>query len=173
MKRLLGCLCEKYNSKAFVPILESDVVAFIYYLYLSHSEDASHMHLDTRVCQKTDRRFDFVVGAVNYEFGRPCIDSPKLVAEVKAFPYGFTDQQHRVHYYHVIDDDLPKLQSLKEFVDLRYMVLFDEDNYLRGFDTKAQSSRLECLIKLRNELDSEIIMVHLKKTANELDLVTI
>lgn len=173
IKQTLRLLCEKYNSRAFVPILESDVVAFMYHLSISHFEDASQIHLETRVCQIVDKKFDFVVGAVNFEFGRPCIDRPELVAEVKAFPYGFTDQQHRVHYYHVIDDDLPKLQSLKRFVDLRYMILFDEDDYLRGLDTKAQSSRLGRLKELRNELDPEIMMIHLKKSVNKLDLAII
>jgi len=162
-------LCRDYNAKVFVPILESDVMAYVYHLWISQFGGANTLHLDTRVYQKLDSRFGFVVGIIDYGAGKPCITRPELVAELKAFPYGFSDQQHRVHYFHVIEDDLPKLQSLKSPEDSRYEILFDEDNYLRGFDNNAKAVRLERLIQRRDELDSRILMILLRKTTKGLE----
>jgi len=169
VKQLMELLCLGYNKKAFVPILESDIVAYMYHLWITRFGEVHNVHLDTRLCQKLDSKFDFVIGDVDRNHEKPCIGKPKLVAEVKAFPYGFTDQQHRVHYYHVINKDLPKLQTLADPPDSRYMILFDEDDYLRGFDKATQSSRLERLTNHRNELDTQIVMVHLKKTEKGLE----
>ncbi len=151
-----------------MPILEADIAAYLYHLWVSEFGEAVNLHLDTRVYQKLDRRFDFVVGSVDYGAGRPCITKPELVTELKAFPYGFTDSQHYVHYLHVIKDDLPKLAALSNPKNFRYEILFDEDNYLRGFDRKNNCLRIERLIKQRDELDQNIIVVYLRKTAEGL-----
>jgi len=169
IKQILESLCRDYNAKMFAPILEADIAAYMYHLWIVQFGNAATLHLDTRVYQKLDSKFDFVVGKLDYGAGKPCITQPELVAELKAFPYGFSDQQHRVHYFHVVDDDLPKLQCLKSPVNSRYEILFDEDDYLRGLDKNSQSSRIERLIKRRNELDREIILAYLKKTAKGLE----
>jgi len=169
IRQILELLCRDYNTKMFAPILEADIAAYMYHLWVVQFGNAATIHLDTRVYQKLDSRFDFVVGKLDYGAGKPCITQPELVAELKAFPYGFSDQQHRVHYFHVVDDDLPKLQSLKSPVNFRYEILFDEDDYLRGTDMNAQSSRIERIIKRRNELDRAIILVHFKKTVKDLE----
>ena len=168
LTQILDSLCRNYNDKTFVPILESDIVAYLYHLRISQFGEAYKLHLDTRVYQKLESKFDFVIGEVDYGAGRPCIARPELVVELKAFPYGFTDQQHRVHYFHVIEDDLPKLQSLKSPADSRYEILFDEDDYLRGFDSNTQSLRIDRLIKHRNELDTKIQMIYLRKSVKGL-----
>lgn len=169
LKQVIENLCQDYDDKTFIPILESDVVAYLYHLWITRFGEASNLHLDTRVYEKLDSKFDFVVGKVDYGAGRPCMTKPELVAELKAFPYGFSDQQHRVHYLHVIKDDLPKLHSLKIPVDSRYEILFDEDDYLQGFDSNTQSPRIDRLIKRRNELDTKITILYLRKTAKGLE----
>jgi len=169
IRQILESMCRDYNAKMFAPILEADIAAYMYHLWIAQFGNAASLHLDTRIYQKLDSKFDFVVGKLDYNVGKPCITQPELVAEMKAFPYSFSDQQHRVHYFHVIEDDLPKLQSLKNPVDSRYEILFDEDDYLRGIDMNAKSSRIERLIKRRNEVDSKIILVHFKKTAKGLE----
>jgi hypothetical protein len=113
LKRVLSSLCQDYNSKTFLPILEADLAAYMYHLWVNLFKEAAALHIDTRIYQNLERRFDFVVGKIDYTVGKPCVINAELVAELKAFPYGFTDQQHRVHYFHVMDDDLPKLQSIK------------------------------------------------------------
>lgn len=169
LQLVLETLCRDYNNKTFLPILEADIAAYLYYLWVSEFKEATNLHLDTRVYQKPDSRFDFVVGKIEYGAGKPCITQPELVAELKAFPHGFTDQQHRVHYFHVINDDLPKLASISNPKDFRYEILFDERNYLRGFDRNDNSLRIERLIQRRNELDQKIAIVYLRKTAKGLE----
>ena len=170
LRHVLESLCCDYNSKAFLPILEADVAAYLYHLWISKFGEAVSLHLDTRVYQKPKSRYDFVVGKIDYDVGKPCITKPELVAELKAFPYGFTDQQHRVHYFHVINDDLPKLQFIRNPTDSRYEILFDEDDYLRGFDNNTQCSRLDRLVKRRNDLDPKIAIAYLRKSAKGLEL---
>jgi hypothetical protein len=169
LSQVLELLCRDYNVKSFVPILEADVVAYMEHLWISQFGEAEKLHLDTRVYQKLDSRFDFVLGQVDYSAGKTCITRPELVAELKAFPYGFSDQQHRVHYFHVIEDDLPKLQSLTNPGDSRCEILFDEDDYLQGYDNAAQTSRIERLIKRRAELDARVRIALLRKTAKGLE----
>lgn len=94
MEQTLELSCQGYTNKVFAPILESDVVAYLYHLHVCHFRRADSIHLDTRVCQRLNSRSDFVVGNVNYCAKRPCIEKPELVAEVKAFPIGFTARAH-------------------------------------------------------------------------------
>lgn len=167
MEQLLQKLCQGYNNKIFAPILEADVVAYMYYLWVSRFDRASDAHLDTRICAEPHRKFDFVVGELSYLGLRPCIEKPKLVIEVKAFPFRLTAAQHRLRYYHVIEDDLPKLKDLEKPINSRYMLLFDEDDYLKGFD--AQMSRLERITQVRDELDPKIVIVHMKRMEKHLE----
>jgi len=166
---VLENLCRDYNSKSFLPILEADVAAYMYHLWVSQFGEAANLHLETRIYQKSDCKFDFVVGKIDYDTAKPCIIKPELVAELKSFPYGFTCQQHRVHYFHVLDDDLPKLQSVKDPQENRYEILFDEDDYLKGYDNNSNSTRIERLNKLRDELDQKISLVYLRKMAKGLE----
>jgi len=157
LEELLENLSKDYDKK-FTPILEADVVGYLYYLWISKMGDARKVHLDTRICGFEDSKFDFVVGDVNFSAGKPCI-KPELVIEVKSFPTGFTNQQHRVHYLHVIEDDIPKQGKLKEPSTDRYILLFDEDNYLKGFDRKSKSSRIDKILSTRNIIDSMIKVI--------------
>ena len=50
-----------------------------------------------------------MIGNVNFSAEHPCVTKPELIIEVKSFPVGFATQQRRVYYYHVIEDDIPKL----------------------------------------------------------------
>ena len=163
IEELLQKLSLDYTNGNFVPILEADIVGYLYHLWISNFGSASRVHIDTRVCASPDRRFDFVIGEVNYHHKRPCVGEPELVIEVKSFPFGFTDQQHRVHYRHVIEDDIPKLANMKEPTDNRYILLFDEDDYLKRFDTASKTSRISRIMQVRDELDSRIKIVHVKK----------
>lgn len=169
IEELLQTLSQDYANGNFVPILEADIVGYLYSLWISKFGSASGVHLDTRICAIPDKRFDFVIGEVDYHHKRPCIAKPELVIEVKSFPFGFTDQQHRVHYYHVIEDDTPKLANMKEPLDNRYILLFDEDDYLKGFDTLSKTSRISRIMQVRDELDSRIKIVHVRKIGNRLE----
>jgi len=63
----LSQLCEAWNATRFVPLLEADVVGYLYHLLLMQSEgDASRWHLDTRVRgAEVKDKFDLVFGPIS------------------------------------------------------------------------------------------------------------
>ena len=76
--------------------------------------------------------------------------SVKAVAlvEIKTFPIGFTDQQHRVHFEHVINDDLKKLGSVQTEAQ-KIELLFDDVGYLQGMHNSQK--RLNVIVKERSK----------------------
>ena len=131
---LIRKVVEAYNQKVFRPHLEADWVGYLYHLAVNELPDWE-VHLSARVCgHSIDEKFDFVVGQASKTLdGRPCVQ-PSLVAEIKCFVKGFTPQQNQVHLGEVLDRDLPKLHSLSGLkLELnKYLVLFDEVDYLQG-----------------------------------------
>jgi hypothetical protein len=169
LKTILAELSKDYIAQRFKPLLEADISGYLYHLWISKLNIANKLHLDTRICAVPDQRFDFVIGEINYNAERPCI-KPELVIEVKLFPFRMTPQQHRVHYLHVIEDDIPKLARLKEPLDDRYALLFDEVRYLEGFDRAHDMSRLSRVIKTRDSSDQRIHIIYMKKEEIDLEL---
>ncbi|MDH4138665.1 MAG: hypothetical protein OEW09_18405 [Anaerolineae bacterium] len=135
-------------------LLEADVVGWLFHLFLTQPEiSLQQIHLDTRVCN-ADGRFDIAIGPLQSRNGRPCI-TPQVVVEVKIFPrIGFTDQQHRVHYVHILNDDLPKLGGLDPAIELRTALILDGREYLKG--TYQGHDRHKYLINRRNEVASGV-----------------
>lgn len=136
-------------------LLEADVSGWLFHLLLTQPEvNKQQIHLDTRVCN-ADGRFDIAIGPLQTIANRrPCIN-PRLVVEVKIFPrIGFTDQQHRVHYEHILNDDLPKLGRLDSTIELRAALIVDGRGYLGG--TYQGYNRHEYLINRRNEGASKV-----------------
>jgi len=168
INELLQMLSQDYASGKFVPILEADVVGYLYHLWISKFGDAKKVHLDTRICIAPNQKFDFVIGEVEYGVERPCIRKPEIVIEVKSFPLGFTDQQHGAHYSNVMEDDIPKLAELKEPLENRYILLFDEANYLERFDATSNKPKLNRIIQVRDKLDPRIKIIHVKRVNKHL-----
>lgn len=136
-------------------LLEADVSGWLFHLLLTQPEvNPQQIHLATRVCN-SNGRFDIAIGPVHTGLNRrPCIQ-PQLVVEMKIFPrIGFTDQQQRVHYEHVLNDDLPKLGGLDPDIELRSALIVDGRGYLEG--TYQNYNRREYLINKRNEIASRI-----------------
>jgi hypothetical protein len=140
-------------STGYELLLEADVVGWLFHLLLTQPTiDPKEIHLDTRVCNADPgKRFDVAAGALRPRLqGRPCVE-PRLVVEVKIFPrIGFTDQQHRVHYEHVLHDDLPKLGSLGPSVECRASLLVDGRGYLDG--TYQGRNRRDTVLGTRDEI---------------------
>ena len=101
---------------------------------------------------------------MHYSGSRPCVGRPELVLEVKSFPFSFSGPQHRVHDDHVINDDLPKLSKIKEPLKDRYLLLFDEDDYLKGLHRAVNMSKLDGIKHIRDNSDKEIVIVNMRKT---------
>ena len=84
---------------------------------------------------------------------------PEIILEFKAFPVGFTPQQHRVHFLEALDD-LEKLKGVAEVCpDGRAIVLFDGDSYLR-------EKRLSTLLEKRAGEDERIRVYLCRPDAN-------
>lgn len=140
------CLLAGYE-----PLLEADVSAWLFHLFVTSSElDPTKVHLDTRV-YNADGRFDIAVGPLKIGVsGRPCVEAHSII-EVKIFPrIGFTDQQHRVHYEHILNDDLRKLGTLKLGIGFYSTLIFDGRRYLEG--SYKGKNRREYLISRRDEI---------------------
>jgi len=171
-EKVIGKVLEKlvadYAMNKFIPILEADVVGYLYHLLILEAGDASRIHLDTRICLFGNSKFDIVMGAMCYEYKRPCIKEPELVIEANAFPKGFTRNQYRKRYQKTIEEDIPKLAHLAKPPKDRYILLFDENNYLRGYDRKTKSSRIDRIIMTRNNSDPSIKIIYITRHDREL-----
>lgn len=159
-------LTSDYNEELFVPILESDVVGYLYHLWISHLGEPEVVHLDTRLCASPKQKFDFVIGNVNLDMDRPCVEEPELVIEVKAFPIGMSGPQHRVHWKHVVEDDIPKLARLGNPRENRYQLLFDEADYLKGRYLAMKTSKIDYVKKVRDDEDANIVIIYIRKFKN-------
>jgi len=168
LEESLQTLSKDYAGGDFIPLLEADVVGYLYHLLVSKIGNAAKIHIDTRICIDPNKKFDLVIGRVSPYVERPCIEKPGLIIEVKFFSSGFTDQQCRIRYLHVIKDDIPKLTNIKEPLDNRYILLFDENNYLKEFDTKSRTSIISQIMRVRNRLDPRIKIIYVKKVGNGL-----
>jgi len=137
-------------EKGYEMLLEADVMGWIFHILLTQpSISPGEVHLSTRVLHSTGF-FDLVIGQIQtLEAGRPCI-RPELVVEAKIFPrIGFTDQQHRVHFEHILNDDLRKLGTLSREIKLTELIV-DGRGYLSG--TYRDQNRLKYLINKRDEV---------------------
>ncbi len=150
LTNILSQLCNECNSKQYDFILEADASGWLFHLFLSDPTiNPNQVHLDTRVAGAKGR-YDLAIGPITSNAARPSI-SPQLVVEVKIFPtVGFTDQQHRVHYEHVLEDDLRKMGQLSSSIECRAEVLIDGYDYLSGQYSKQ--NRLQYLIGVRDKV---------------------
>jgi hypothetical protein len=130
---LVSKMCRDIEGGHFEPLLEADVAGYLYHLIVSTGTSPKDVHLDTRITQSgSDKyKFDLALGSVTVRHDmKPAVKAVALV-EVKAFPKGFKDQQHRVHFEHVLNDDLKKLGSVQSECE-KIELLFDDVGYLQG-----------------------------------------
>jgi hypothetical protein len=114
LRNSLQDLCDAFNRKEFLPLLEADVAAYLYYRLLENGCPLSNLYSETRVCgiagQK--RKFDVVIGLVNTSLA--CIQ-PVLVAQIKCFQrWGLSHQQHRRRFEGIISDDIESLRQVEK-----------------------------------------------------------
>jgi hypothetical protein len=161
-------MCRCTRSGEYAPLLEADISGFLYHLILRRGLCAPRtIHLDTRIIGSENRndRFDVVVGNVQqHEDGRPAA-YPDAVIEIKMFPEEFTDQQHRVHLKHILDDDLTKLGSLQLKTAMRVELVFDQVDYLGG--NYAGRKREEVIVTKRNEVAEGVLLLMARSIRGE------
>lgn len=164
-------LAQAAESGFFVPILEADVVAFLYHLLLSSSSCGSAVvHVDTRVSGSgPSEKFDLVIGELSpsLEAVRPVV-VPQFVIEVKVFLSGFTTKQHRIRYQQILSRDLRKLAGFAKAGSHPTLVefIFDEVEYLSG--GYKEENRLDYLLSHRDTQapDARIIVASRKSQFN-------
>ena len=152
LETVLRSMCSEFTQHDYHFLVEADVCGWLFHLLLLEpSVTANQVHLDTRVRgAMKNAKYDVAIGPVSDDGDRPCVD-PVLVIEVKLFPEtGFTDQANRVHYEHVLNDDLIKLALLAGAVPDRVELLVDGCEYLRG--RYAGQQRLEYLTLARDQV---------------------
>ena len=128
-------MCGMHVQGQFTPILEADICGFLYHLIIVNGLcTLDNIHLETRVqgSHSPNDKFDIAIGAINNPLSRRPVVIPDLVGESKMFPIGFDDQQHNVHFLHVLNDDLRKLGQLNYPGATKLEILYDERDYLRG-----------------------------------------
>jgi hypothetical protein len=166
VKALVKEMCQLNEHGEYAPILEADLVGFLYHLILRDSLcSPGKIHLDTRIIgsENDNYKFDIVVGEVRRrDDGRPAI-SPEAIIEVKVFPEGFTDQQHRRRFEHILDNDLRKLGSLRMRPLFRVEFVFDQVDYLAG--TYASTNREQVVVGRRNEIAAGVTILFARRTA--------
>lgn len=133
---LLKTLINNWNQHHYQPLLEADVAGWLLHTALCSdhfTQNGEQIHLDSRVLNAPGQRFDFVVGQIcTPNRQRTCL-SPRLVCEIKLFPsLGFNDQQHRVHFKQILDNDIRKLAGLTTKITERCSLIFDACGYLGG-----------------------------------------
>ena len=151
LRRTIHRLKHDILDRGYQPILEADINGWLFhFLAGDESVEIHELHSDTRVCGASGF-FDLAIGPFGEAAdGRPCI-TPRLVVEIKFFPEsGFTPQQHRVHYEHILDDDLRKLGELAADVECAASLAVDGKGYLAG--TYHRENRRDVLVRKRNEV---------------------
>lgn len=171
LETILNNFATDYNKGLFEPLLESDVAGYLYHLWILLLGNAREVHLDTRIERSVNKneKFDLVLGTVKNNLR---VD-PRLILEIKCFPLGFKSSQNRVHYKHVLDDDVPKLAKIPKPISLRFVVLFDEANYLKKSLSENGSSKLSNIIRLRDLKDEKIKVIYIENKNGIIDWETL
>ena len=157
------------GSGRFSPILEADVVGFLYHLLISNcGVSPAQLHLDTRVSgARLKDKYDLAIGKVvkRKQDNLLCI-FPEFIIEAKLFPIEFSNQQHREHFLHVLEDDLQKLGRISSsYTNVQTIeFLYDEKDYLSGKYKKQ--NRLKFLLNQRALIapTAKIILARKPKT---------
>lgn len=167
LEKTFDQLCAACSAGKLVPLLEADVVGYIYHLLITTFDgDASRIHLATRLVGTSGNdKYDLVIGQVmeteelksrvirdagdidertkkmlsskSIMSGFRPAISGELVLELKHFARGFDPTQLRVHLEQAIQD-VGKLKELRSVCpEGRALVLFDDRGYLTPFRQRA------------------------------------
>lgn len=156
-------ICLSASDSNYEFLLEADLCGWLFHKIITQLDDYNKLHLDTRANNSNDK-YDIVIGEIlTPDNGRTFVN-PITVAEVKIFPLvGFTQQQHYVHFRHIIDDDLRKLRNINNNVE-KALIIMDGCGYLSGRHKGVIRSQF-----LRNKRDeiSNRIKIYLLKIEND------
>lgn len=165
LQNSLRDLCDVFNQKAFQPILEADVAAYLYHRLLIYGCPLSNLYSETRVCGVAGqmRKFDLVIGRL--DVAHVCIQ-PLLIVQIKHFPrWGFTQAQYKRRFFRIISKDIESLRqaaNVLPFGQIEIVADFVYKLLLTGYlDGKWNNRRrLDVLIDLCRESGITLLWVH-------------
>lgn len=154
LTKTVGYLIKKITSKQFSPILEADVVGYLYHLLIQKNICKAHLlHIDTRVAfGPNGAKVDMAVGKLIPVGSKetPAV-AARMIIECKVFVEGFGSGRRGGAYSSLFSRDLPKLRkyAIANKKCRLVMLILDEKGYLNDEDTKRD--RLRQLIQERNK----------------------
>jgi hypothetical protein len=172
LDRASDYLCQDLDRDAFVPLLEADLVAYLYHHFVLAKVPLKDIHLDTRIIGIEKLKYDLVIGPVELDLPkeqRAAVSDPQLVIQIKFFPRrGFTHQQYHVHYKHVIEGDIASFKPLRKiFPSCQCFELLGDFHrsrdllgYLQGRDKSAQSTKIERIRAVAAEAGVSVGWLH-------------
>lgn len=161
---IINQLIATWNQTNYQPLLEADVAGWLFHFFITAPNAIAQneeIHLDTRVLNVANSRFDVSIGTLQEPINqRPSID-PRIVIEIKLFPrQGFTNQQHRVHFEHILNDDLRKLAQIPNDNRFRCSLIVDGAAYLNGqYNNQVRS---QVLINQRNQIANGVDLLFVR-----------
>jgi hypothetical protein len=167
MRELLERLSEEYHFH-HVFLSKADVLGFIYFYWSYRCDRAKlsirKLHLDACLFERPDARFDFVIGEVK---DRQIVRS-ELIIEVEFFDPRLSEQKLGEHYLRVIRETIPKLASIQQPKYERYLLLFDEGEFLQGLDSQSKMKRIDKICDVREKADPFIVIIYTEKREEDL-----
>ena len=169
-----GSIKEELETSKFKLILESDFLSRTYYhlLLKYYAELSSSLFVDTRLKEnvlaktKANKHFDLVVGEYGTQDSKTFVQSPKLIAEFKVFPVGFSAQQLSKRRNHVKKDidKLHKQYKIYKEACTYCICLLDDRGWLTGKNSEENMNRLNGFIKYRNKVNKKINILTVRKS---------
>jgi hypothetical protein len=165
------------GASKFKLILEADFVSRVYYhlLLKDYKRLNNKLYIDTRLKEDVfsenyaNKHFDLVIGQYGTSLNKVYIQNPKLVAEFKVFPEGFTAGQLSKRRYHVMKD-VDKLDDLYQIYGDKCKLcicLLDDINWLSGQNHGKSISRLDGFILHRDEVNKNISIILIRKDGSD------
>jgi len=160
-------------ASKFKLILEADFVSRVYYhlLLKDYKRLNNKLYIDTRLKEDVfskkpaNKHFDLVIGQYGTSSKKVYIEDPKLIAEFKVFPEGFSAQQLSKRKDHV-KKDIYKLDNLYRFYGDKCKLcicLLDDREWLSGYNRNKSTSRLDGFIHYRDEVNKNISILLVRK----------
>lgn len=164
---------KELEASKFKLILEADFVSRVYYhLLLKNYERLNNkIYIDTRLREDVfsnnhaNKHFDLVIGQYGISHSKVYVEDPKLIAEFKVFPEGFSSQQLSKRRDQV-KDDIDKLDELYQIYGDKCKLcicLLDDRKWLNGYNRGETTSRIEGFIRHRDNRNKNIFILVIRK----------
>lgn len=160
-KSAIAYMVKQRQSNKFIPILESDMSAFVFHALLTKTKvKAAELHVDSRLhAPAGNEKYDLLIGPLIFNSKSKPTVAAKSIVEIKIFADGFSHQQ-KYRRFHGTLKDIKRLGALSSRKITTFMLLYDAEDYLSG--KHLNQKRLSCIVNCRNTLapSVHIAVVH-------------